>query len=71
MADTAAFLNPTNSLCLSPHESVANHHQPICPHLSDDEVAEAEERLVAYVSIMIRIFDRMELDRSESGPLDR
>ena len=40
--------------------------QKLCAHLSEEELTEAEERLVAYLKIMIRIFERIECERSET-----
>jgi hypothetical protein len=40
--------------------------QKLCAHLSEEELRDSEERLVAYLKIMIRIFKRVERERNET-----
>jgi len=39
------------------------------PHLTEAELAEAEDNLERYLMLVLRIFERMELEASESDHL--
>jgi hypothetical protein len=71
MAHCVAYRYSSFLLCLFPMKSATEHPRPIpfvrklCSDLGETTITEAEERLSAYVKIMIKIFER-----SERGSLD-